>query len=1027
MTSAGRVGGAVLEGAGVRVHRIEVRPRAAAGDPLGRSVRHASESVGHRPSGVRTARVYLIEAALSGAQVERLRVGLLTDPVLEESNLGALPVRAGEQLVEVHPLPGVMDPAALTVERTARELLGLRAGEPLSVVTGYRYDIAGLSSAACDDLAKTLLANGVIEKVHREPFVPSAFPVHQGGAFELRHVKITTLTDADLEKLSREGHLFLSLDEMRAIRAEYQRVGREPTDIELETLAQTWSEHCVHKTLKSRITYRRDQGSGGSRDQDPITWDGRPGHTVNADGSVTIDNLLKSTVAAATFELIAEGVDWTLSVFKDNAGVIAFDETHAVCVKVETHNHPSAIEPYGGSATGVGGCIRDVMGTGLGAKPIANTDVFCVAMPDIADVPSGCLHPRRVLTRVIDGVRDYGNRMGIPTLNGAVYFDNRYIGNPLVFCGCVGVMPRDKIKGQARAGDLIVALGGRTGRDGIHGATFSSAELTDTHADEFSHAVQIGNAIEEKRTLDAILRARDHSRGCLFSGITDCGAGGFSSAVGEMGSEVGATVFLERAPLKYQGLRYDEIWISESQERMVLAVPPGNVEALRAICREESVEMCELGVFGPQAGTDANEPQLVLNYRGSEVGRLSMHFLHDGIPMPTREAVWKPAQSSTLKAQSSNLKSQKSDSERETEKAGFDIKATLLKLLAHPNIASKKWIVRQYDHEVQGNTVVKPLVGPGGIGPGDAAVIQPVAGSKKGLAIGCGLATPLGDPELGGDPYVMALAAVDECVRNLVCVGADPERIAILDNFCWPSCGDPKNLASLVRAAEGCYDAAKAYRTPFVSGKDSLNNQFRTEDGKLIEIPPTLLISGIGIVPDVSKCVTMDLKRVPGSHIALLSAVFPGERGELSATEHARACAAAARAIASMIREGLVLAVHDCSEGGIAVACAEMLIAAHTGAADTLGVRLDTAEVREDELFAERPGNYLVQLAPSSLDRAHEIRDEQGTPLYLNYLVADVTDTGHLEIEPLFVGVSGQTHRIPVVELRAAFLGTLDW
>ncbi len=1069
MTSVARAGSAVGEAGGVRVHRIEVRPRSAAGDPLGRSVRHASESVGHRPSGVRTARVYLIEAALSGAQVERLRAALLTDPVLEESNLGALPVLAGEQLVEVHPLPGVMDPAALTVERTARELLGFVESEPLSVVTGYRYDVAGLSSAACDDLAKKLLANGVIEQVHREPFVPSAFPVHKGGAFELRHVKITTLTDAELEKLSREGHLFLSLDEMRAIRAEYQRVGREPTDIELETLAQTWSEHCVHKTLKSRITYRRHQGTEASSHRgegtDPIVWDGRPGHTVNADGSVTIDNLLKSTVAAATFELIGEGVDWTLSVFKDNAGVIAFDETHAVCVKVETHNHPSAIEPYGGSATGVGGCIRDVMGTGLGAKPIANTDVFCVAMPDIADVPSGCLHPRRVLTRVIDGVRDYGNRMGIPTLNGAVYFDDRYIGNPLVFCGCVGVMPRDMIKGQARAGDIIVALGGRTGRDGIHGATFSSAELTDTHADEFSHAVQIGNAIEEKRTLDAILRARDYGKAsshrgikpsseesgrddvsepsarCLFSAITDCGAGGFSSAVGEMGSEVGATVFLERAPLKYQGLRYDEIWISESQERMVLAVPPGNIEALRAICREESVEMCELGVFGPPTGTKSDEPQLVLNYRGTEVGRLSMHFLHDGIPMPTREAVWRPQKK--LEARSLGLGAGGAGA-----RATTDVRSTLLSLLAHPNIASKKWIVRQYDHEVQGNTVVKPLVGPGGIGPGDAAVIQPVPGSKKGLAIGCGLATPLGDPELGGDPYLMALAAVDECVRNLVCVGADPERIAILDNFCWPSCGDPKNLASLVRAAEGCYDAAKAYRTPFVSGKDSLNNQFRTEDGKLIEIPPTLLISGIGIVPDVARCVTMDLKvdakRLfvvrPAHGTNMWSAHGSAVRGDWPAAsptpvdlEVGPRCA---WLVAQLISRGAAAAVHDASEGGPLVAIAEMLIAA-SATGNELGVEVDAPSfvdfdgekhVALEALFAEQPSTYIVQARDES--RFYEALEELNeTYSWFDWhpLVIDigwVDRSGSLSL----IGIQeSDRFEVPVTKLKEAFLGTLDW
>ena len=353
-----------------------------------------------------------------------------------------------------------------------------------------------------------------------------------------------------------------------------------------------------------------------------------------------VDNLLKHTVAAATHQLMDASkpgaIDWCLSVFVDNAGVIAFDESHAVCIKVETHNHPSAIEPYGGAATGIGGCIRDVMGTGLAAKPIASTDVFCVAPADM-QVPKGCLQPARILRQVVQGVRDYGNRMGIPTLNGSVWFDPRYVGNPLVYCGVVGLMPRSLIRGAAREGDVIVVLGGRTGRDGIHGATFSSAELTDSHADEFSHAVQIGAAITQKKTLDALLAARDADGGPLFNGVTDCGAGGFSSAVGEMGRVLGATVHLDRAPLKYAGLTPTEVWISEAQERMVLAVSPARIAALRALANEHGVEMCELGTFGTPTR------DLVLLWHGTEMGRISTEFLEDAIPMPTREAVWDPA------------------------------------------------------------------------------------------------------------------------------------------------------------------------------------------------------------------------------------------------------------------------------------------------------------------------------------------------------------------------------------------------
>ena len=315
---------------------------------------------------------------------------------------------------------------------------------------------------------------------------------------------------------------------MKAIQAYFREQDREPTDIELETLAQTWSEHCVHKTLKSAVDVEVRDAAGKVVEHAAVQESDQGNDLRQHDG---VDGAARRRRP------------FCLSVFADNAGVIAFDETDAVCFKVETHNHPSAIEPYGGSATGVGGVIRDILGTGLAAKPIANTDVFCVAFPDTAThrgqirFPSGVIHPKRILQQVVAGVRDYGNRMGIPTVNGAVYFDDRYLGNPLVFCGCVGLIPRDKIDKETGTGDAIVVMGGRTGRDGIHGATFSSAELTDTHADEFSHAVQIGNAITEKKVADVILQARDRG---LFTAITDCGAGGLSSAVGEMGEKIGA-------------------------------------------------------------------------------------------------------------------------------------------------------------------------------------------------------------------------------------------------------------------------------------------------------------------------------------------------------------------------------------------------------------------------------------------------------------------------------------------------------
>ncbi len=472
-----------------------------------------------------------------------------------------------------------------------------------------------------------------------------------------------------------------------------------------------------------------------------------------------------------------------MSVFADNAGVVRFDDELDVCFKVETHNHPSAIDPYGGANTGLGGVIRDALGTGLGAKPICNTDVFCVAPPDLPprDLPAGVLHPKRVLKGVVAGVRDYGNRMGIPTVNGALAVDAGYLANPLVFCGTVGVLPRGKAFKKVHAGDRIVAIGGRTGRDGIHGATFSSRELT-AHSDALSGgAVQIGNAITEKMVEGVILAARDQE---LFHAITDCGAGGFSSAVGEMGADKGALVELERAPLKYQGLSYTEIWISEAQERMVLAVPPDKWPALLDLCRREDVEATDLGEF-------TNTGRLVLRYHGQLVADLSMNFLHNGRPAVVRQAWWAPPAGPPLVLPDHR-----------------DLRADLIALLQHGDVCSKEWIVRQYDHEVQGRTVIKPLVGTQDDGPGDAAVVLPAIGSTRGLAVACGI-----NPRYGQlDPYAMAACVIDEAIRNCVAVGADPSHVALLDNFCWGNTERPETLGSLVLAAQACHDIALAYR-----------------------------------------------------------------------------------------------------------------------------------------------------------------------------------------------------------------------
>ncbi|MBV8381645.1 MAG: phosphoribosylformylglycinamidine synthase, partial [Planctomycetaceae bacterium] len=787
------------------------------------------------PWRVAASRGFLVEGALSRDDLQRAAEAILVDPVAETFTLRPCdhawdqpaaeailvdpvdPVAETvtprpcdhawdqpEAVVHVLPKPGVTDPEAHSALTILREI-GFAADDVRTIRT---YQVEG-PAGALSRLIQRVLANDAVEQavVGRLPFRQ----LGQGCPYRFHRVEvpIRAMDDAALGHLSTSGQLFLSLAEMQTIRRHFAGLGRDPIDCELETLAQTWSEHCSHKTFRGRIEF-----------------EGR-----------VIDDLLKQTIFKATRDL---GLDWIVSAFADNAGVVRFDDDVDVCFKVETHNHPSAIDPYGGANTGLGGVIRDVLGTGLGAKPICNTDVFCVAPPDLPPdaLPQGVPHPRRVLKGVVAGVRDYGNRMGIPTVNGALVVDRDFLANPLVFCGTVGVIPRGCSSKRVEPGDRIVVIGGRTGRDGIHGATFSSAELTGASEAISGGAVQIGNAITEKMVLDVLLQARDRR---LFRAITDCGAGGFSSAVGEMAEPFGAEVDLDRAPLKYEGLSYTEVWISEAQERMVLAVPPESWPELRALCAREEVEATDLGRF-------VDSGRLTLRFHGETVADLSMEFLHRGRPAVVRSASYTPPPERPLAL---------------PDHPGADYTADLIAILESWDVCSKEWIVRQYDHEVQARTVVKPLVGARDDGPGDASVVLPVRGSTRGLAIACGI-----NPRYGRlDPYAMAGCVIDEAIRNCVAVGADPARIALLDNFCWGNTDRPEALGSLVLAARGCHDLALAYGTPFISGKDSLNNEY-THEGQSLAIPPTLLISAMGQVPDVRTCVTMDLKE-PGNVLLL--------------------------------------------------------------------------------------------------------------------------------------------------------------
>jgi phosphoribosylformylglycinamidine synthase II len=878
-----------------------------------------------------SARGVLLEGELTEADATRLAAEVLVDPLVE-SGLVRVGGGSSELAYTVLLKPGVMDPVAETVLDVCR-MLKL----PVEAVRTFRryFGPPELSSPDRDVLFRKVLANDAIEQIVVGPVRADHLGLGSAYTFKRVTVPLLKLDDAGLTKLSKDGMLALTLDEMTVVRRHFRDLGREPTDVELETIAQTWSEHCSHKTLKGTITLT-DHTTGETR---------------------TYKNLLKETVFAATQTIRAKlgADDWCVSVFADNAGVVKFDDANHLCFKVETHNHPSAIEPYGGANTGLGGVIRDLLGTGMGARPICNTDVFCFAPPDLSPdaLPQGVLHPRRVMHGVVAGVRDYGNRMGIPTVNGAVLFDERYLANPLVFCGTVGIIPADKAFKQVHPGDLVVAVGGRTGRDGIHGATFSSLELTHESETVSGGAVQIGNAITEKKVADVILQGRDRG---LFSAITDCGAGGFSSAVGEMGAELGAAVDLDAAPLKYDGLSYTEIWISESQERMVLSVPPAKWAELKALCDAEDVEAAVLGTFEATG-------RLKLRFQGNEVADLDMHFLHDGRPTQVRNAECGMRNEDKAPAATTG-----------SDSAIRNPQSALLSILGHPSVCSKEWIIRQYDHEVQGGSVVKPLVGVKNDGPSDAAVVMPVLGSWVGAAVGCGVNPQYADL----DPYHMAACAIDEAVRNVVAVGADPSRTAILDNFCWGNVNDPKVLGALVRTAEACRDVAVAFGTPFISGKDSLNNTYAGKHGERLDIPHTLLVSALGRVPDVRKCVTMDLKEpgndlyvvghtrdeLGGSHLYLVTGRTGGDVPKVDLGLAPRVFAAVHRAIS----DGLVRACHDLSEGGLAVSLAEMAFAGGIGADVTGLSQLPGADGLTDEarLFSESPTRFVLEAKPDA-------------------------------------------------------------
>lgn len=968
------------------------------------------EDLGINLEAVKVYDVYYLDHSLQPEQLSQAVNVIFVDPVLQKAAFNSSLSRNADFLAEVRFLPGVTD----NVGATAAEVLTdyFQLPKKPEVYSAHLYAFKGnLTKETVSRIVFGLLANPLINDClifsHKEwsglnlaALKPKK--IKKSQAPEMTYIKLPNDPES-LMQLSQERLLSLSLEEMQAIAAYYQSTIEQkkrkkvgllpyPTDVELETLAQTWSEHCKHKIFNSEITYYDKDGQ-----------------------KQTINSLFKTYIKKATEEISKEK-DWLVSVFNDNAGIISFNLTHNVVFKVETHNHPSALDPYGGALTGIVGVNRDPLGTGLGANLIFNTDVFCFGLPDLpaSQLPNGVLSPKRVFRGVRKGVEDGGNKIGIPTVNGCVFFHHRYTCNPLVFCGTGGIMPKN-INGRPShikeivPGDLIVMVGGRIGKDGIHGATFSSANLDETVP---TTVVQIGAPIVQKKMMAALLEARDLN---LYRAITDNGAGGLSSSVGEMAQlSGGADVWLEKAPTKYPGLAPWEIWVSESQERMTLAVPPDKITAFLRLMQNREVEATVIGTF-----TDTG--YLKVSYNNQVVLYLDLNWLHNGLP--TLKLV---AREPTLPVETSTppRKKFKTHSLCATE--------LLFKALSHLNVCSRERVIRQYDHEVQGTSVIKPLVGAYADGPSDAAVIKPLVDDNAGLAISCGL-----NPNYGLiDSYRMATAVVDEAIRNCVAVGADPAKIALLDNFCWGNPvksstnpdGDLK-LGQLVKAAQGCYDAAVAFGTPFISGKDSFYNEYKVKD-KTVSIPPTLLISALGYLPDVNKAVTMDAK-TPGDFIYLVGltkaelggSIFAEIAGLKAETVPKVDFTAAKRnfyCLYEAIKRGLVNSCHDCSDGGLAVALAEKAFAGNLGARIDLSLVPVKGQLDDlTTLFSESTSRFLITVNP-----------EQKREFEAVMLGCELSLIGQVLAEPHFL-VYGQTGT-KIIEteislLKAAWQKPLEW
>ncbi len=935
-------------------HRIEVGFKPSVKDAWGEKIkRRIWEDLHYRVERVEGIEVYILDRDLSLDQLKKIAEGPFVDPIIQQYTIDKPLALDFDWIIEVGFRPGVTD----NVGRTSREaialVLGIGLKEEEKVYTSKQCLIKGdLTYEEVEKIATGILANELIQQCaivnktdwDSEKGMPLVIPRVKGDSTSNKVDEIDLDIDEErLMKISQERVLALNLDEMKAIKRylkdgkvlrerEEMGLGGRLTDVEIDALAQTWSEHCKHKIFNGIIRYQDENGKVR-----------------------IIESLFDTFIRAATDKIRASlDEDWCLSVFEDNAGVIAFNRDYSLVFKVETHNSPSALDPYGGALTGIVGVNRDPFGTGRGAKLIFNTDVFCFASPFYEDpLPPRLLHPKRIYEGVREGVEHGGNKSGIPTVNGSIVFDNRFLGKPLVYCGTGGIMPRE-VGGEpshlkaAFPGDLIVMTGGRIGKDGIHGATFSSEEL---HEESPATAVQIGDPITQKRMTDFLLKARDSG---LYHCITDNGAGGLSSSVGEMAIKSGGCkLHLEKAPLKYAGLQPWEILLSEAQERMTLSVRPEKIDQFLLLAEKMNVEVSVLGEF-----TDSGKFHIL--YEGKTVAYLDMDFLHKGVPPLRMEAKWEFKRYEEPRSESP-----------------ADLTPSLKEMLSRLNICSKESVIRQYDHEVQGGSVVKPLVGLHEDGPGDAAVIRPLMESMEGVVVSHGICPRYGDI----DTYHMMACAIDEALRNYIAVGGSLKRAAGLDNFCW--CDPVKSdktpdgeykLAQLVRANMALYDYTTCFGIPCISGKDSMKNDYRIGDNK-ISIPPTVLFSIMGKIEDVRKAVTMDVKQA-GDLVYIVGETFD----ELGGSEYYAMRGYVGNGVPKVdgprakkmylalnkaVDSGLIASCHDCSDGGMGVALAECSFAGGLGMEIDLRAVPTGGIARNDTLFySESASRFIVTVSP---------------------------------------------------------------